>query len=174
MVGCQREVWDSNPDHELRFSTDTLFFDTVFTTVGSVTLPLKVYNDHEGTLLIDEIELESGWQVSIASMWMGAPITNLSQPYRDKVLHAGDSMYVFVGGDGGPRRVFGDSPFWMVEGLRFLTNGNEQVVTLVARGQNANFYGDPNEITIDICDEVWTPDLPYVIYGRLRVDGDAH
>ena len=35
--GCQREVWDSNPDHDLRFSTDTLFFDTVFATVGSVT-----------------------------------------------------------------------------------------------------------------------------------------
>ena len=170
VVGCQREVWDSNPDHELRFSTDTLFFDTVFTTVGSVTLPLKVYNDHEGTLLIDEIELEAG----VASQYRinvdGAPITNLSQPYRDKVLHAGDSMYVFVEVTVDPEESAGDSPFWVVEGLRFLTNGNEQVVTLVARGQNANFYGDPNEIAIDICDEVWTPDLPYVIYGRLRVD----
>lgn len=169
VVGCQREVWDSNPDHELRFSTDTLFFDTVFTTVGSVTLPLKVYNDHEGTLLIDEIELEAG----VASQYRinvdGAPITNLSQPYRDKVLHAGDSMYVFVEVTVDPEESAGDSPFWVVEGLRFLTNGNEQVVTLVARGQNANFYGDPNEFAIDICDEVWTPDLPYVIYGRLRV-----
>ncbi|HAT48664.1 MAG TPA: hypothetical protein DCS71_06990, partial [Flavobacteriales bacterium] len=41
LSGCQREVWDSNPDHALRFSTDTLFFDTVFATVGSITLPLK-------------------------------------------------------------------------------------------------------------------------------------
>ena len=30
------------------------------------------------------------------------------------------------------------------------------------------FYGDPNEVAIDLCDEVG-PDLPYVIYGRLRV-----
>ena len=167
--GCQREVWDSNPNHELRFSSDTLFFDTVFTTVGSVTLPLKVYNDHEGSLLIDEIELVSG----VASQYRinvdGAPITNLSQPYRDKVLHAGDSMYVFVEVTVDPDQSAGDSPFWVIESLRFLTNGNEQEVTLVARGQNARFYGDPDEIAIDICDEVWSSDLPYVVYGRLRV-----
>ena len=143
-------------DHDLRFSADTLFFDTVFATVGSVTLPLKVYNDHEGSLLIDEIELASG----VASQYRinvdGTPITNLSQPYRDKVLHAGDSMYVFVEVTVDPEQSAGDSPFWVIEALRFLTNGNEQEVTLVARGQNARFYGDPNEIAIDLCDEVWT------------------
>ena len=74
--GCQREVWDSNPDHALRLSTDTLFFDTVFTTVGSITLPLKVYNDYDGILLIDEISLESGVVSQYRINVNGAPLTN--------------------------------------------------------------------------------------------------
>ena len=84
--GCQREVWDSNPGHALRLSTDTLFFDTVFTTVGSITLPLKVYNDYDGTLLIDEISLESGVVSQYRINVNGAPLTNPSQPVRDLSL----------------------------------------------------------------------------------------
>ena len=44
--GCQRQTWDTNPEHMLRLSADTLFFDTVFAPVGSVTLPLNLYHDH--------------------------------------------------------------------------------------------------------------------------------
>ena len=128
--GCQREVWDSNPDHALRFSADTLFFDTVFATVGSVTLPLKVYNDFDGTLLIDEIELESGLVSQYRVNINGAPVTNLSQPVRDVALQAGDSMYVFVEVTVDPNNTAGDVPFWVIENLRFLTNGNEQIVKL--------------------------------------------
>ena len=51
--GCQRQSWDTNPEHMLRLSTDTLFFDTVFATVGSVTLPLKLYNDHDASLRVE-------------------------------------------------------------------------------------------------------------------------
>lgn len=168
--GCQREVWDSNPDHGLRFSTDTLFFDTVFTTVGSVTLPLKIYNDFDGTLLIDEIELESGVVSQYRVNVNGAPITNLAQPVRDVPIQAGDSLYVFVEVTVDPDASAGDVPFWVIENLRFLTNGNEQVVKLMARGQNAVFHGSPNELTVVACDEVWTPDLPHVIYGQVLVD----
>ena len=170
LSGCQREVWDSNPDHALRFSTDTLFFDTVFTTVGSVTLPLKIYNDHEGTLLLDEIELESGLASQFRLNVNGAPATNLSQPIRDVALAAGDSMYVFVEVTVDPNAQAGDVPFWVIENLRFLTNGNEQLVTLMARGQNAVFHGGPDAYTTLACDEIWTSDLPHVIYGRILVE----
>ena len=168
--GCQREVWDSNPDHALRFSADTLFFDTVFTTVGSVTLPLKVYNDHDGILLIDEIELESGVVSQYRVNINGAPLTQLSQPVRDLPLQPGDSMYVFVEVTVDPNSTAGNVPFWAIENLRFLTNGNEQIVKLMARGQNAIFHGGPNELAVLACDEVWTSELPHVIYGQVVVD----
>ena len=172
LTGCDRQVWDNNADHALRFSTDTLFFDTVFTTVGSVTLPVKVYNDHPGSLLIDEIELESGLATQFRINVNGTPLTNLSQPIRDVVLHGGDSMYVFVEVTVDPNDDAGASPFWIVENMRFLTNTNEQRVALIARGQNAVFHGDPNELGIEVCDEIWTADLPHVIYGLIRV-GDG-
>ena len=147
LVSCRRESWDNDPSHALRFSTfdadgkedDTVFFDTVFATVGSVTLPLKVYNDYDGILLIDEIELESGLVSQYRVNINGAPMTNLSQPVRDIPLHPGDSMYVFVEVTVDPNDVSGNVPFWVIENLRFLTNGNEQIVKLMARGQNAVF-----------------------------------
>ena len=170
LSSCQREVWDSNPEHALRFSTDTLFFDTVFTSVGSITLPVKVYNDHDGTLLIDEIELESGLVSQFRVNVNGAPVTNTAQPVRDVPLQPGDSMYVFVEVTVDPDDSFGDVPFWVIENLRFLTNGNEQVVKLMARGQNAVFHGGPGQYTTLACDEVWSAELPHVIYGRILVD----
>ena len=178
LSGCKRQVWDDNPDHVLRFSTydadgkenDTLFFDTVFATVGSLTLPLKVYNDHEGTLLIDEIELEAGLASEFRVNVNGTPLADLSSPLRDIPLLPGDSMYVFIEVTINPDLSFGDQPFWVFENLRFLTNQNEQVVTLAARGQNAIFHGDPNQLVTAVCDETWGAELPHVIYGRMLVD----
>ena len=111
LSGCQREVWDSNPDHALRFSTDTLFFDTVFATVGSITLPLKVYNDFDGTLLIDEIELESGLVSQYRINVNGEPLTNSGQPLRDVPLQPGDSLYLFVEVTVDPNESAGSVPF---------------------------------------------------------------
>jgi len=170
LSGCQREVWDSNPDHALRFSTDTLFFDTIFATVGSITLPLKVYNDFEGTLLIDEIELESGLVSQYRINVNGAPLTNSGQLVRDVPLPPGDSLYLFVEVTVDPNENAGSVPFWVIENLRFSTNGNDQFVKLMARGQNAIFHGGPDQFTTLACDEIWTADLPHVIYGQIRVN----
>ena len=54
--------------------------------------------------------------------------------------------------------------------MTFVTNGNVQEVKLLARGQNAVFHGGPNQYTTLACDEVWTAELPHVIYGRILVD----
>ncbi|HZX62121.1 MAG TPA: hypothetical protein VFE66_02830, partial [Bacteroidales bacterium] len=40
----KKDKIDSNPALKLTFSSDTVFFDTVFTTVGSVTQRLMVHN----------------------------------------------------------------------------------------------------------------------------------
>ncbi|MGB0250196.1 MAG: right-handed parallel beta-helix repeat-containing protein, partial [Flavobacteriales bacterium] len=55
--------------------------------------------------------------------------------------------------------------------LRFNTNGNEQHVDLIAWGQNAHFHGGLGELNpLPSCDEVWTNDLPHVIYGIVEVE----
>ncbi|MDA0729012.1 MAG: hypothetical protein O3B70_00315 [Bacteroidetes bacterium] len=174
--GCRRQMWDTNPNHVLRFSTmdadgvedDTMFFDTVFTTVGSVTLPLKVYNDHAGTLLIDEIGLERGSASEFRVNVNGMPLT--SSGLRDIALEGGDSLFVFVEVTVNPNLGAGNIPFLISDFLRFSTNGVEQQVGLLAKGQNAVFHGGPEAYTFLECDEIWDSSLPHVMYGRLIVD----
>lgn len=174
--GCRREVWDTNPNHVLRFSTldadgvedDTMFFDTVFATVGSVTLPLKVYNDHAGTLLIDDIELERGSGSEFRVNVNGVPLP--ASGLRDIALAGGDSLFVFVEVTVNPNLSAGNIPFLISDFLRFSTNGVEQEVGLLAKGQNAVFHGGPEAYTLLECDEIWDSSLPHVMYGRLIVD----
>jgi len=51
------EKFTNNPDVRLRFSADTLLFDTVFTSIGSITKRLRVFNDDHHAVIISEILL---------------------------------------------------------------------------------------------------------------------
>ena len=168
--GCQRQNWDTNPEHMLRLSTDTLFFDTVFATVGSVTLPLKLYNDHDASLRVEDLQLADGSSSAYRLNVNGWPVQDLDTPLETLSLLPGDSMYVFVEVTVDPNSGAGATPFWVRDELTFVTNGNVQEVKLLARGQNAVFHGGPNQYTTLACDEVWTAELPHVIYGRILVD----
>src|SRR5688572_6976343 len=59
-TGCRKEKFITDGSAKLDFSEDTIIFDTVFTTVGSVTQYLKVYNPHKGIIRISEIYIEGG------------------------------------------------------------------------------------------------------------------
>ena len=56
--GCTKITYTTDTNSILEFSEDTLMFDSVFTTIGSISLYLSVINPHDQSLLIDEIELE--------------------------------------------------------------------------------------------------------------------
>ena len=51
-----------NPDSGLKlaFSADTVLFDTVFTSLGSATYELMIYNQHSDDLKISSIRLVGG------------------------------------------------------------------------------------------------------------------
>ena len=57
LAGCDGldENYSTNPNHRLSFSTDTLSFDTVFTTIGSATKQFMVYNKNSEPLNIERI-----------------------------------------------------------------------------------------------------------------------
>ena len=57
-ISCKKDKGFTK--NHLDFSEDTLLFDTVFTTVGSVTKRFKVYNNNASPIRIDEIELMGG------------------------------------------------------------------------------------------------------------------
>jgi len=60
LTQCRRESFLEDTSARLEFSQDTIFFDTVFSTIGSVTQYLRVRNNYDKTIRIDEIALEGG------------------------------------------------------------------------------------------------------------------
>ncbi len=167
-----------NPDSNLKleFSTDTILFDTVFTSLGSATHHLMVYNRHSDPLKISSVRLARGESSPFRLNLDGEAVTEL----YDKVIPATDSLYGFLRVTIDPTDA--NTPFVVEDELEFVTNGNTQTIKLMAWGQNAHYIvadkvitlGDtPYKYTI-VADSlettVWTNELPYVIYGYALIN----
>ena len=90
---CQPErnfIEDS--DARLEFTLDTLFFDTVFTTIGTITEAFKVKNPHKQFIRIDEISLAGG----VFSVFRINVDGASGLRFSDLELAPHDSMYIFV------------------------------------------------------------------------------
>lgn len=156
MVSCHKNQLLSNK--HLEFSADTVVFDTVFTTVGSTTKRLKIYNRENKPLQIEEIELVGGTSSPFRINVDGLSGTKFS----DMTIEKKDSLFVFVEVTLG---INGETlPMIIEDSIRFRTNGVDQYVKLAVWGQDAYFhYKDLNEGT-------WNNDKPHVIYGYAAVD----
>jgi hypothetical protein len=161
MISChKKDKIDSNPSLLLSFSTDTIMFDTVFTSVGSVTQRLLVYNNNSSKIQVSSIELAGGSQSYYSMNVDGVAantLTNIDIP-------ANDSIFIFVKVSINPQNQ--SLPFVVSDSILFLTNGNRQNVKLVAWGQDAYFYNK----TILRGNITWDSLKPRVVYGKLTVD----
>ena len=167
---CKKEHQIS-PDSNLKlaFSVDTVLFDTVFTTLGSATHQLKVYNQHSDDLKISSVRLIGGEASPFRINFDGENATE----FYDKVIPAKDSLFAFLRVTINPNDL--NTPFVVEDELEFVTNGNTQTVKLLAWGQNANYIiGDKVTSAIQgkytiVADSlqttIWTNERPYVIYG---------
>ena len=163
----------TDPSYMLKFSTDTVMFDTVFTTLGSSTHQLKVYNPYQDDLNISEIRLMGGEESRFKLNFDGES----GVAFQDVVVPSNDSLYAFLRVTIDPSDV--TTPFVVEDSLMFITNGNTQMVKLVAWGQNARYIvadrelsGFPKfKIIADSLETVhWTNELPYVIYGYALIN----
>lgn len=171
---CRKEnAISTDPSHRLSFSVDTVMFDTVFTTLGSSTHQLKVYNPYKEDLSISEIRLMGGEQSRFKLNFDGEAGT----VFQDKIVPASDSLFAFLKVTIDPSDV--NTPFIVEDSIMFITNGNTQMVKLVAYGQNARYIvadrvitGYPKfKIIADSLETVhWTNELPYVIYGYALIN----
>jgi hypothetical protein len=164
---------------KLNFSTDSLSFDTVFTTVGTVTKNFRVYNPYKETIEISSIRLNGGEQSNFR-----INVDGRSGAFHQHVQIAPqDSMYVFVEATIDPTNE--TNPFVISDYIEFNTNGNNQRIELVAWGQNARYYTpttfsrslpDYTCLTGECSDDIapvdirWDNTLPYVIYGYVVID----
>lgn len=156
--GCRKDALTTDPGAKLRFSVDTLTFDTVFTTLASTTLPLKVFNDNKNKIRISDITLAGGEGSSFRINVDGLPGNA-----EDIEIEGEDSMYIYVEVTVDP--VNQNNPLIILDSIQFLTNGNAQSVILAAWGQDAHFYNAEF-----IGTETWEDDKPYVIFNNAAVD----
>ena len=161
---CKKENFNESASAELKFNTDTILFDTVFTTIGSTTQALKVYNNYDKSIRISQIRLEGG---SSSQFRINVDGTDGYQ-YSDIEILPNDSIYIFVEVTVDPGN--SNLPFIIEDNIVFNLNGNEQVVNLAAWGQDAYFHGGLGELFILEPNEIWNNDKPHVIYGIVAVD----
>ncbi|MEN9742828.1 MAG: hypothetical protein RLZZ65_633 [Bacteroidota bacterium] len=163
LSSCNKQVILSKSN--LTFSTDTLVFDTVFTTVGSTTKAFKIYNPETKSLKIDAIELMGGANSVYRINIDGVP----GDAKEEIILEGKDSLFIFVevtlNSNGG------NQPLIIEDSIRFQTNGKNQYVKLAAWGQDAYFhYSNFQAQIFDLNEGTWPTDKPHVIYGAAVVD----
>lgn len=163
-------ITDSNA--QLEFSLDTLRFDTVFTSLGSATRILKIFNPHNQPIMIDKIMVEGGSSSPFRLNIDGDP----GEEAENVEIPANDSLYIFGEVTIDPDQPVSISPFVIEDNLIFMTNGNSQTVLLEAWGQNANYIpnrfnqGEIAVLSCNLGEIVWDDPKPYVIYGILFID----
>jgi len=163
LFACRKTGFITSPDARIVLTVDTLKFDTVFTTAGSVTQSFKIINDNDQKLRLSSIRLMGGNNSAYRINIDGAAVSESA----NLELEGKDSMYIFVQVTVDPSAA--NLPFIIRDSIRIAFNGKEEFVQLESWGQNAHFFRNKS-ITGN---ETWTNDLPYVIQGFLYVDQDA-
>jgi len=157
---CKKESFITSPDARVIITEDTLKYDTVFVTSGSVYQFFKIINENNQKLHLSSVKLMGGsnspYKINVDGI-TGPEVNNLE-------IEANDSLYVFV--QVNVNQNVNNLPFVIRDSIRVSYNGKNKLVQLEAWGQNAHFFRD-KQITTN---ETWNNDLPYVILGSLFID----
>tara|TARA_Y100001968_G_scaffold146606_1_gene134093 strand:+ start:624 stop:2162 length:1539 start_codon:yes stop_codon:yes gene_type:complete len=204
VFACKKDIDLSAADNILSFSVenDTLHFNEVFTTVGSATRYLKVYNNDNNDVTINSIKLGEG---SLSSFRLNID-GEASHVVNDILLRGQDSLYIFAEVEVNPNE--SDSEFLETDFISFEYENSIQRVYLSAYGKNAHFhsgipdyqqYDTENIDSMLLCefynmfegdcppdqaeisfhyysienDVIWENDKPHVIYGDIIIENGA-
>lgn len=156
---CRKDSFVTDTDAVVNISADTIHFDTLFTTTGSVTHFFKILNNNDRKIKVSDITLSGGsnsfFRIN-ADGREGPSVTDLE-------IEAEDSLYVFVTVKVDPTTA--DLPFVVQDSIGIKYNGNQKWVQLQAWGQNANFM----RARVVTTDTTWTNEKPFVILGGVLV-----
>lgn len=144
----------------LSITGDSLKFDTVFTSTGSITQYFTIVNPNKQKIQLSSVKLMGGTSSAFkinADGIAGPTINNIE-------IEASDSIYVFVLVTINPNTA--NLPFVINDSIQINWNGNTFYKQLEAWGQNAHFLRNK---LIDV-NTTWDNDLPYVILGGIQID----
>lgn len=166
LTSCQKEDYADGDNNKLGFSTDTVYFDTVFSTIGSSTRRFLIRNPNKNTIQIASLKIAGGkdspFRMNVDGV-AGKEFTNIE-------IRGEDSIWVFTEVTVDPEA--SNLPFIVKDSIVFTTNGNIQDVNLIAFGQNAIYHRPPagkSSFVLD-CNEIWNNDTPHVVYGIAVID----
>ena len=162
----------------LHFSNDTIIFDTAFHSIGTPTQTLTIYNRNNFTVLTDiSLNLINGG--SFRMNVDGVAGNN----HNGIEIPAKDSIFIFL--EVTPNLNNSSNDFLLTSNIEFTTGTKKQDVKLVSPGRNANFHlphdnifpTDDGEVNYGYYsikdDEIWTNDLPHVVYGYVVIEPNA-
>ncbi|MBZ5858660.1 choice-of-anchor Q domain-containing protein [Flavihumibacter profundi] len=160
---CSKEHLTNSQEARIGTSSDSLYFDTVFTQEVSITQSIRIYNQNNQKIKLASIRLAGG-DTSIFRI----NVNGESGPVVQNIeISANDSIHVFVN-----TRVPQNSshlPFIVEDSIIIVWNANQKKIKLSAWGQNARYIKNASLSG----KHIWTSELPYVILGELHVEKDA-
>ena len=165
VTGCNKEGYIDENEVTLAFSVDTVAFDTVFTTLGTTTRQVLVYNRSGRDVLLSSVTLEGGR----ASRFRLNVDGDTSMVARNVEIMAGDSIFIFIQANIAPTDA--TSPFVVEDAIRF---GNGQRLPLSAWGRNAVYHkGLPNDGLYLLDCSNWDHTRPHIIFDTAVVYTDS-
>lgn len=173
LTACRKDdLFNEDASFKLDFSLDTVHFDTVFTTIGSVTKQLKVYNRSVEAVKISQIFLPTSTQSSFRINVDGIAGTS----FNDVIIEAEDSLFIFVEVTVDPNNT--NIPMVVTDSIVFKLNRTTQYVNLLAYGRDAYFHVPTHPATeylpaYSLASGTWPNDKPHVIYGYLFIYTDS-
>jgi hypothetical protein len=159
-ISCTKTSFIESPNAQIRTSVDTVRFDTVFATTGSITKSFKIKNLNDQKLRLANIRLTGGSSSPFKINVDGSPGIS----FNNIEVEANDSVYVFVSVVINPTAA--NIPFIVQDSILINFNGNNKYVQLEAFGQNAKFLRN-TRVTKD---SSWNNDLPIVILDGVTVN----
>ncbi len=172
---------------KLTFSKDTVYLDTIFSSISSSTRTLKIYNTSKKNVTIPTIKLGRG-----EASFYRLNVDGLSgKSFQNMNILAKDSLYVFIEATIDFSEV--TNPIY-TDSIVFDSGEKLQDVKLVTLVQDAHFLypkrdaqgiketivlstnGAGKNIEVEGAylpdDAVWTNDKPYVVYGYVGVNAN--
>jgi len=169
-LSCADE-YQTNDIKSLSFSVDTLFFDTVFTQLGTATRSVKLYNNSNKTLFIDEIRLNPNSVFRFNIDGVSGPVV------KGIEILPKDSIFVFLEATLNPN--LSNGVLIYEEDLIFLSETQDKKLHLAIPGIDAEYYlptdtfktnGGILPYSILPCNTRWNSSKPIVVVGYLIVD----
>ena len=159
LSSCEKKRFVKGDFVYIEFSTDTVHFDTVFTSIGTTTRELRIINPYNEWLSIDNIYLAGDENSPFRLNLDGVPGTE----FHNIELPPSDSIFLFVDAIIDPADQ--SSPLMINDSIVFTISGSIQDVNIIAWGQDINLINGKI-----IGTGTWSSDKPYVIYNSMMVD----